>query len=68
MTHQKNFPFANKIAEKGLGAIPELTQVLISNAIRKMYLCWQVIELIKRDGYFWLQISENRLRNRDIPV
>ena len=42
-THQNAYSFANKIAEKGLDATLELTQVMVNNANWKMYLCWQVI-------------------------
>ena len=52
MTHQNDYTFADEIAEKGLEAIPELMRVLINNAIRKIYLCWQVIRLLKNDGDF----------------
>jgi len=51
ITHQSDYSFADEIAEKGLETIPELMHVLSSNAIRKIFLCWQVIRLLKNDGY-----------------
>ena len=34
-------------------------------ADRKTLLCWQVIKLLKNDGYFRLEFTEKRLRNLD---
>jgi transposase-like protein len=34
MTHQNNYTFADKIAENGLDAIPEMIRVLINNAMQ----------------------------------
>ena len=52
MTHQNDYTFVDEIVRKRLYAIPELAQLSINNAIRKIYLCWQVIRLLKNDGYF----------------
>jgi hypothetical protein len=35
-------------------------------ADRKALLCWQVISLLKYDGYFLLIFTEKRLRNRSV--
>ena len=52
MTHQNDYPFIDEIVRKRLYAIPELMRVLINNAIRKIYLCWQVIRLLQNERYF----------------
>jgi len=36
-------------------------------ADRKTLLCWQVIKLLKNYGYFRLEFTEKRLRNRIVP-
>lgn len=33
-------------------------------ADRQALLLWQVIRLLKNDGYFWLEFTEKSLRNR----
>jgi hypothetical protein len=52
MTHPNDYPFIDEIVRKRLYAIPELMRVLINNAIRKIYLCWQVIRLLQNERYF----------------
>lgn len=32
-------------------------------ADRQALLLWQVIRLLKNDGYFWLEFTEKSLRN-----
>lgn len=34
-------------------------------ADRQALLLWQVIRLLKNDGYFWLEFTEKSLRNPD---
>lgn len=34
-------------------------------ADRQALLLWQVIRLLKNDGYFWLEFTEKSLRNRN---
>jgi hypothetical protein len=37
-------------------------------ADRKALLCWQVISLLKYDGYFLLIFTEKRLRNQSVTA
>ena len=62
MTHPNDYPFIDEIVRKRLYAIPELMRVLINNAIRKIYLCWQVIRLLKNDGDFRREYPKKKSR------
>jgi len=37
-------------------------------ANRQTVLCWQVIQLLKNNGYFWLEFTEKMLHNHRLFI